>query len=328
MEVLTKEIIDAEAENLTENLNESFNCRVKYSDKYYKNYIKNFTPNNKKRIAYKFIKRAFDLIASLLMLIILSPLFLIVAIAIKIDSKGPVFFKQKRVGKNAKTFNCYKFRSMKIDAPHDCPTSLMVDPEKYQTKVGRFLRKTSIDELPQLWCVFIGTMSFIGYRPLILSEENCNEMRKELNVFSLKPGISGYAQVHGRDNVYYKNKAILDAEYVKIASVWLDIKLMFQTVAVVLKRKGNNDNTSAQNVEIVTGDISATPIEEAAVTVDEDVVAVDEVVTPSESVSAIEEVAVTATESEVNVVPSEEEPLKITEETAANFKNEQSEKAV
>ena len=228
---------------------EPFDYMVEHSDTYYNQYIHNFVPNKKRRLFYRFIKRCFDIIVSLLGLILLSPLMLIIAIAIKCDSKGKVIFKQKRMGKNGKTFNCYKFRSMKTDAPRDLATSLMENPEQYQTRVGRILRKTSLDELPQLWCVFVGTMSIIGYRPLVLTEEKCNNMRHELNVFSVRPGISGYAQVHGRDDVYYKNKAILDAEYVKKASLWLDIKLMFQTVAVVLKRDGNHDNSSVEEVK-------------------------------------------------------------------------------
>lgn len=227
-------------------IQESFDCKVEYPDAFYEHYIENFVPNKKKRLFYRFVKRSFDFIVSLLSLIILSPIFLVIAIAIKCDDpKGGVLFKQKRMGKNGKTFYCYKFRSMKVDAPHDCATSRLENPEQYQTKVGRFLRKLSLDELPQLWCVFVGTMSIIGYRPLCLTEEKCNEMRSKLGVFAVRPGISGYAQVKGRDDVYYKNKAILDSEYVKKASIWFDLKLMFQTVAVVLKREGNDDDKKA-----------------------------------------------------------------------------------
>jgi O-antigen biosynthesis protein WbqP len=221
-----------------------FDHTVEHSDTYYEQYMENFVPNPEKRIFYRFAKRFFDIAVSFLMLIALSPLMLIIALAIMCDSKGGAIFKQKRMGKNGKVFNCYKFRSMRIDAPRDCATSLLENPEQYQTRLGHFLRKTSLDELPQLWCVFIGTMSFIGYRPLVLTEKKCNEMRRLLGVFTLRPGISGYAQVLGRDNVYYKNKAILDAEYVKKASLWFDIKLIFQTVAAVFKRKGNRDNVS------------------------------------------------------------------------------------
>lgn len=219
---------------------EKFGSAEKYSDSFYQEYVKNFQPCKKKKKFYIFVKRIFDFIVSLFALIVFSPIMIAIAIAVKCDSKGPVIFKQKRVGKGGKEFNFYKFRSMRIDAPHDCATSILENPEKYITKVGKFLRKTSLDEIPQLWCVLCGNMSIIGYRPLVLSEKKCNDMRERLGVFAMRPGISGYAQVHGRDDVYYKNKAIMDAEYVKKASFWLDLKLIFQTVSVVLKRKGND----------------------------------------------------------------------------------------
>ncbi len=228
-----------ELETASELLLEPFDYKTEYPPEYYEEYISRFEQTKKKRYFYRFVKRSFDIFASLLGLIVASPIFLLVAIAIKIDSRGPVIFKQKRMGKGGKVFNCLKFRSMKIDTPKDCPTSLLSNPEKHYTKVGKFIRKLSIDELPQLWCVFTGKMSFIGYRPLVLSEE-CNEMRARLGVFSMRPGISGYAQVHGRDDLYYKNKAILDAIYVKNASLLFDIKLVFKTVLVVLMREGND----------------------------------------------------------------------------------------
>lgn len=212
----------------------------KYSNEFYDEYIENFEKNTKSRWFYKFIKRFFDIITSFLALIILSPIFIITAIAIKIDSKGPVLFKQKRVGKNGKIFTCYKFRSMKQDAPHECATSLLNETKDPYTKVGKIIRRLSIDELPQLFCVLFNTMSVIGYRPLIISEEKCNDMRMRLGVFDMKPGISGYAQVCGRDDVHYKNKALLDAEYVKRASLWFDIKIFFKTIKVVLCRTGNH----------------------------------------------------------------------------------------
>ena len=217
-----------------------FDYVKKFPKECYEDYIANFEPNTKKRYFYRFVKRAFDIVASGLMLLILSPIFLILAIAIKCDSKGPVIFKQQRIGKGNKPFNCLKFRSMKMDTPRNCATSLLENPDQYYTKVGKFIRKLSLDELPQLWCVFTGKMSFIGYRPLILKEEKCNAMRDKLGVFALRPGISGYAQVIGRDDVYYKNKAILDSIYVKRASLLFDIKLVFKTVGTVLSRKGND----------------------------------------------------------------------------------------
>ncbi len=244
MNILTDKQECLEQEVATEEqyvVGEPFDYKVEHSDDYYEQYINNFVPNKKKRLFYRFMKRSFDIIVSFLSLVVFSPFMLIIAIAIKCDSKGSVIFKQKRMGKNGKVFYCYKFRSMRTDAPSDCATSRLENPEQYQTRLGRFLRKTSLDELPQLWCVLVGSMSIIGYRPLVLTEENCNEMRRRLNVFTVRPGISGYAQVHGRDDVYYKNKAILDAEYVKKASLWLDLKLIFQTIGVVLKREGNQD---------------------------------------------------------------------------------------
>ncbi len=251
MSVLVDEIEISVEENIEDQYmpDEPFDYSVVHSDIYYEQYIENFVQNKKGRLFYRFVKRSFDITVSALMLLFLSPILLIIAIAIKLDSKGEVIFKQKRMGKDGKVFNCYKFRTMSVNAPHDCATSLLDHPEQFQTRLGHFLRKTSLDELPQLWCTLIGTMSIIGYRPLILTEEKCNEMRRRLGVFAMRPGISGYAQVHGRDSVYYKNKAILDAEYVKKASLWLDLKLMFQTVAVVLKRDGNSDNTSTQEAK-------------------------------------------------------------------------------
>ena len=227
------------AESLPD-FNGEYDYTKEFPDEAYEAYIATFEPNRRKRLLFRFVKRLCDILASALMLILLSPIFLILAIAIKCDSRGPVIFKQKRVGRNGKVFHCYKFRSMREDAPKECATSQLKNPEQYQTRVGRVLRKLSLDELPQIWCVLIGTMSFIGYRPLILNEENCNEMRRRLGVFALRPGISGYAQVKGRDDVYYKNKALLDAHYVKYASLWFDLKLIVQTVIVIVKRDGNH----------------------------------------------------------------------------------------
>lgn len=206
-----------------------------HSKEYYEEYIKIFVPSRKKKTFYRFAKRFVDIIVSLFALLVLSPVMLACVIAIKLDSKGPAIFCQKRVGKGGKLFNFYKFRSMYVTAPKECPASLLTNPEQHITKVGRFLRKSSLDELPQFFCSLVGTMSIIGPRPLVVTEEKCNKMREELGVFSVRPGISGYAQVHGRDEVYYKDKAILDAEYVKKASLWLDLKIAFKTVIVIFK---------------------------------------------------------------------------------------------
>ncbi len=247
-EIKTNEnLIQTEEVKLSKDL--TIDYKKEYSDEFYDEYILNFEQNPKRRLFYRLVKRCFDFFSSLLGIIILSPIFIIFAIAIKIESKGPVFFKQKRVGIYGKEFTCLKFRSMRIDAPKNCATSLLENPEQYITKVGKFMRKTSIDELPQLFCVLIGTMSVIGYRPLVVTEEKCNDMREKLGVFKMRPGISGYAQVHGRDDVYYKNKAIMDAYYVKKASIWFDVKLMFQTVACVFSRRGNDSEKQSQKAK-------------------------------------------------------------------------------
>ena len=217
-----------------------FDCSVQYCDEFYEQYIENFQQNKKSRLFFRFVKRSFDFFVALTVLLIALPFMLLIAIAIKLDSRGPVIFKQQRVGRNGKLFNCYKFRSMKTSTPRNMPTSQMAKPEMYVTRVGWVLRKLSLDELPQLFCCLAGTMSFIGPRPLVPNEVKCHEMRERLGVYRMRPGISGYAQVNGRDDVYYKNKAIMDAQYVRDASLWMDFKLLFLTVAVVFKRKGNN----------------------------------------------------------------------------------------
>ena len=218
---------------------EQMDYTVEYADTFYEEYITNFVPNKRKKVFFRFVKRFGDILLSGVALMLLLPVFAIIGLLIKMDSKGPVFFRQKRVGRHGKEFTCVKFRSMRIDAPKNAPTSLLENPGQYYTKIGAILRKTSLDELPQLWCVFIGTMSIIGYRPLVPNEVKANRMREELGVFAMRPGISGLAQVKGRDEVYYKNKALLDAEYVNSASALLDIKLIIQTALVVLKKDGN-----------------------------------------------------------------------------------------
>ena len=219
-------------------------CKKKYSDEFYERYVKNFRQPNNRKLVYRIIKRSFDIVVSFVFLVLLLVPFLIIGIIIKIDSKGPVFFKNRRVGRNGKVFFCLKFRSMGINAPAEIATSIFEDAQAYVTKVGRFLRKTSIDELPQLFNVFVGQMSIVGYRPLVPSERNCNDMRNKLGVFDMRPGISGYSQVQGRDDVYYKNKAIMDAFYVCNAGIIMDVKILFASVFVVINKKGNKDSTS------------------------------------------------------------------------------------
>ena len=167
---------------------------------------------NKASALYSISKRTMDIVSSLIELILLSPLFLLVAILIKLDSKGPIIFKQIRIGKNSKPFYIYKFRSMKIDAPN-LSTEEFLNASDFTTKVGKFIRKTSIDELPQLVNILKGDMSIVGPRPVIEREVRLLELRKECNVDSILPGITGLAQINGRDNIDDYEKVKYDFEY-------------------------------------------------------------------------------------------------------------------
>jgi O-antigen biosynthesis protein WbqP len=186
---------------------------------------------------YRVIKAAIDFLMALVALIVLSPLFLVVAIAIKIDSRGPVFFVQKRIGRNGKPFNCIKFRSMSVDARHDVAGYEYAGASSCITKTGAFIRKCSIDELPQLYNILTFKMSWIGYRPSQSNEKELNEAREEYGLYQISPGISGWAQVNGRDVLaaHPKKKAEFDAYYLQHFSLWLDIKIFFMTIVKVFK---------------------------------------------------------------------------------------------
>lgn len=186
----------------------------------------------------KFFKRLIDIILSLLGLILLSWLFLIIIIAIKIDDPGPVFFTQKRVGINKTYFKLHKFRSMKMDTPHDMPTHLLENPDEYITKVGKFIRKFSLDELPQIWDIFVGNMSIIGPRPALWNQYDLIEERDKYGANNVKPGLTGWAQINGRDELEIDVKARLDGEYVESISFWFDLKCFFGTITSVLKHDG------------------------------------------------------------------------------------------
>lgn len=186
----------------------------------------------------KFFKRLIDIILSLLGLILLSWLFLIIIIAIKIDDPGPVFFTQKRVGINKTYFKLHKFRSMKMDTPHDMPTHLLENPDEYITKVGKFIRKFSLDELPQIWDIFVGNMSIIGPRPALWNQYDLIEERDKYGANNVKPGLTGWAQINGRDELEIDVKARLDGEYVENISFGFDLKCFFGTITSVLKHDG------------------------------------------------------------------------------------------
>jgi len=187
---------------------------------------------------YLKFKRFYDFILAFFGLLLLSPIYLIIIISIKIDSKGPILFKQKRVGKNKVLFNIYKFRTMRIDTPANTPTHMLENPDQWITKVGKFLRKTSLDEIPQLINILKGNMSFVGPRPALWNQYDLIEEREKYNVHSVLPGLTGYAQIKGRDALKIPEKAMLDNEYVKHISLWLDIKIFFKTIIVVFKSDG------------------------------------------------------------------------------------------
>lgn len=192
------------------------------------------------------MKRIFDFTASLLLIVLLLPVFLLIGIIVLIDSGFPVIFKQYRVGKDNKLFYIYKFRTMKKNT-RNAATADLCEADECITKSGRILRKTSLDELPQLFNVLMGQMSFVGPRPLIPEEKEIRKLREEYGVYSVRPGITGWAQVNGRDDLNIKEKALFDKEYVEKQSIWFDIKIMFLTVAVVLKREGISEGGEAGN---------------------------------------------------------------------------------
>lgn len=187
---------------------------------------------------YLKFKRIIDLFLSIIGLIVLAPVFLFLMIAIKIDSEGPVFFKQRRMGIHKTYFNLLKFRTMRIDTPKDTPTHLLEDPEQYITRVGRFLRKTSLDELPQFWNILIGQMSIIGPRPALWNQHDLITERDKYGANDVPVGLTGWAQVNGRDELPIEIKAKLDGEYAKKISFQMDVKCFFMTINGVLKGDG------------------------------------------------------------------------------------------
>lgn len=189
------------------------------------------------------MKRVLDFLISFFAVIILSPLLLAVSVGILISDGSPVLFRQERVGRNNKLFKIYKFRTMKRGTENVASNDLK-NAESKITKFGKILRATSIDELPQLFNILNGSMSLIGPRPLIPEETEIRELRKKYNVYSVRPGITGWAQVNGRDNISIENKALLDKEYVEKQSLAFDIKIFFITIHKVLRRDGVNEGNN------------------------------------------------------------------------------------
>ena len=187
---------------------------------------------------YRYFKRVIGFMISLIGFIVLIPVFLILIVCIKLDSKGPILFKQRRIGLHKKEFNILKFRTMKIDTPKDTPTHLLENPDMYITKVGKFLRKTSLDELPQIINIIKGDMCIVGPRPALWNQYDLIEERDKYGANDIVPGLTGWAQINGRDELPIDVKAKLDGEYVKKCSFGFDIKCFFLTFVKVLKRDG------------------------------------------------------------------------------------------
>ncbi len=186
----------------------------------------------------KYGKRIIDVLISGVGILVLAPVFLVLVIAIKLDSPGPVLFKQKRVGIGKSHFNILKFRTMRIDTPKDTPTHLLENPQQWITKVGGFLRKTSLDELPQIFNIFAGQMSIIGPRPALWNQYDLIEERDKYGANDVMPGLTGWAQINGRDELPIEVKARLDGEYVSRLSFFFDVKCFFGTITSVLKHEG------------------------------------------------------------------------------------------
>ena len=186
----------------------------------------------------KYVKRLIDIILSGCAIVVLSPVLLVLAVAIKIDDPGPILFRQKRVGIHKTHFNIMKFRTMKMETPRDTPTHLLENPEQYITRVGKVLRKTSLDELPQIFQIFTGKMSIIGPRPALWNQFDLIEERDKYGANDVRPGLTGWAQINGRDELPIDVKARFDGEYVEKLSFGFDCKCFFGTIGSVLKHEG------------------------------------------------------------------------------------------
>ncbi len=189
------------------------------------------------------MKRVFDFLMSLIAIMFFSPIILIISLLVKLTSKGPVFFKQRRIGKNNEEFNIFKFRTMRVDTP-DVATHLLKNPSVFITPFGKFVRKKSLDELPQLINILKGEMSIVGPRPALYNQYDLIDMRTEIGVHKLVPGLTGWAQINGRDKILLEEKVALDKEYMNMQSFWVDIKIIFMTVFKVAKSEGVSEGSS------------------------------------------------------------------------------------
>lgn len=211
---------------------------------------------------YQLMKRIIDLTFSLIALFFLWPVYGVIALLIKIDSKGPVFFKQRRIGKEKREFMIYKFRTMRSDTPKDTPTHLLNNPDSHITGTGKFLRKTSLDEIPQIFNIIKGEMSIIGPRPALWNQDDLVAERDKYGANDLVPGLTGWAQINGRDELPIPVKAKLDGEYVKRISFLFDCKCFLGTIFSVLMRdgvvEGGRGELEKKIVDGVAGEIAIT----------------------------------------------------------------------
>ncbi len=187
---------------------------------------------------YRFLKRGIDFVLALVGLVVLAPVFLVLVVAIKVDSKGPVLFKQKRVGIGKSHFHILKFRTMRIDTPKDMPTHMLQNPDQYITKVGKFMRKTSLDELPQIVNILKGDMSIVGPRPALWNQYDLIEERDKYGANDVRPGLTGWAQINGRDELEIPVKAKFDGEYIERMGFLMDCRCFFGTFISVLRGDG------------------------------------------------------------------------------------------
>lgn len=194
---------------------------------------------------YTHIKRTLDIVLSLAGLVLLSPVYILIIILIKADSRGPILFKQKRIGRYKKEFYILKFRSMKIETPNDMPTHLLSDPDAYITRVGKFLRKTSLDELPQIINILKGDMSIVGPRPALWNQYDLIEERDKYGANEIEPGLTGWAQINGRDELPIDVKAKLDGEYTQNISFKFDVLIFFKTILSVATSKGVREGVTS-----------------------------------------------------------------------------------
>lgn len=193
---------------------------------------------------YLIVKRYIDFTLALMGIIILAPAFLAIVIAIKLDSNGPVLFRQKRVGIHKTHFNILKFRTMRIDTPQDMPTHLLENPEQYITRVGKFLRKTSLDELPQIINILVGEMAIVGPRPALWNQYDLISERDKYGANNIRPGLTGWAQINGRDELPIEVKAQLDGKYIEKVSFTFDVEIFLKTIFCVIKSEGVKEGAS------------------------------------------------------------------------------------